>query len=295
MTKSWMVCSIVLVASTAFAKAGGAWDEKAAGELKTIVQNGYDGFSKGDTRPILDNVADDVWGGSWDLGPGMQPITDRSKADLAKSLDTMMGMMKQMGGSVSWKTTRLDCRASGGLGVFQIEGDQTMTMPKMPPMTVSMRATEVFQKEAAKWKWVHHHTSVAKTPPFPPHMAAFSGKSQGFIDAGDPSMPGVQMIPIWMNPANMYGVAIMKATQTVVQPRHIHPFPFTFAVLQGSIVTSDASGKDVEYGPGSIVYRAPNEPHKTTIKAGAVVMGVMAGPQMTVPVGANGQPEHAQK
>lgn len=295
MTKTWLVCGTLLVASTAFAKAGGGWDEKAAGELKTIVQNGYDGFNKGDARPILDNVADDVWGGSWDLGPGMQPITDRSKAELAKTFETMMGMMKQMGGSVSWKTTRLDCRASGGLGVCQMEGDQTMTMPKMPPMTVSLRSTDVFQKEGAKWKWVHHHTSVAKTPAFPPHMAAFTGKSQGFMDAGDPSMPGMQMIPIWMNPANMYGVAIMKATQTVVQPRHIHPFPFTFAVLQGSIVTSDASGKDVEYGPGSIVYRAPNEPHKTTIKAGAVVMGVMAGPQMMIPVGANGQPEHAQK
>jgi quercetin dioxygenase-like cupin family protein len=93
----------------------------------------------------------------------------------------------------------------------------------------------------------------------------------------------------------MYGAGIMKATQTVVQPRHMHPYPFTFTVLQGSIVTSDPSGKDVEYGPGSVVYRAPGEAHKTTIKAGAVVFAVMSGPMMTMPVDASGQAQHAQK
>jgi len=225
----------------------------------------------------------------------MQPQTSNSKADLTKTFNQMLGAMKQMGGSVTFKTSRLECRASGALGVCQLEGDQTMTMPKMPPMTVSTRSTEVFQKDKGAWKWVHHHTSIAKAAQFPPHMAAYSGKSSGFADMGDPNMPGMQMIPIWMNPTNGYGAAIMKATQTVVQPRHMHPYPFTFAVLQGSIVTSDASGKDVEYGPGSIVYRAPGEPHKTTIKAGSVVFGVLAGPMMTVLVDANGQPAHAEK
>jgi quercetin dioxygenase-like cupin family protein len=87
----------------------------------------------------------------------------------------------------------------------------------------------------------------------------------------------------------------MKATQTVKQPRHVHPYPFTFSVLEGSIITSDETGKDHEYGPGSVIYRAANEPHQTTIKAGAVVFGVSAGPMMTIPVDDKGQPtQHAQ-
>jgi len=66
MTKTGWIAFVMLLGSTAFAKGGGgiAWDEKAAGELKTIVQNGYDGFAKGDPAPILSHVADDVWGGS---------------------------------------------------------------------------------------------------------------------------------------------------------------------------------------------------------------------------------------
>lgn len=286
-----------LLASTAFAKGGGAaWDEKGASEIKSIVQKGYEGFGKGDASAVLNASPNEFWGGVWDYDVASQPAAMKTKADLQKFFDDIFAAVKQMHATLTWKTTALECKASGALGVCYIEGEQTVTIPKMPPMTVWQHNTEVLAKDGGTWKWIHHNASFAKTGPFPPHVASFSGKSQGFGDMGDPSMPGVQMIPIWMNPANGYAAAIMKATQTVVQPRHMHPYPFTFAVLSGSIVTSDASGKDVEYGPGSVVYRAPGEPHKTTIKAGAVVFGVMAGPMATLPVDASGQPQqHAAK
>jgi ketosteroid isomerase-like protein len=284
--------AVLAICSNAFAKgaAGGDWDEKAAGELKSTLQKAYEGFAKGDAKPILDNVADNIWG-SWGYDMANQPNQQKSKAELAKFFDEAFGMMKKMGATVAIANVKIDCHVSGSLGVCLAESDQTMTMPKMPPMTVSLRSNETFAKEKGAWKWIHHHESVAKNPPFPPKSVGWTPKTPGgtWMEAG-PDMPGVKMMPLWMNPANMYSAAVMKATQTVKQPRHIHPYPFTFTVLEGTIVTSDENGKDHEYGPGSVVYRAPGEPHQTTIKQGAVVFGVAAGPMMTIPVDEKGQP-----
>lgn len=296
MTKTVGILSLA-VCSTAFAKgAATEWDAKGAAEIKSIIEKGYDGFTKNDPSAILNAVADEVWGGSWDLDMAMQPQSDASKADLAKTLEKMTGAMKKMGVTVTAKFTRLDCHASGALGSCQVEFEQTVTMPKMPPMTVAMRSDEVFEKKGGAWKWVHHHTSVAKTPPFPPKSVGWTPKTPGgqWMEAG-PDMAGVKFMPLWMNPANGYSASVMKATQTVKQPRHIHPYPFTFTVIEGSIVTSDENGKDHEYGPGSVIYRAAGEPHQTTIKAGAVVFDVSSGPMMTIPVDDKGQPtQHVQ-
>jgi len=236
-----------------------------------------------------------VWS-AYDLDMGMKPTVWASKADLSKFFDEAMGMMKKAGGTWSWRTTKLECKASGALGICIIEGDSTMTMPKMPPMMASMRSTEVFAKEKGGWKWMHHHTSAARDPLPSKFMATSTKAASGWMD-GPPDMAGIKLLPVWMNAANGYSTGIMKATQTLKQPRHIHPYPFTFVVLEGSVVTSDENGKDHEYGPGSVVYRAANEPHQTTVKQGAVVFSVGTGPMMNIPVDDKGQPlpQHAQK
>ena len=291
MTRSLLIGIAALALSAqAFAKGGGAeWDAKSAADLKTIVEKFNADFVKGDMTAVKAAISDDVWG-AWDLDMAMKAGSWANKAELNKFFDEMTGMMKKMGGSMGWKTTKLDCKVSGSLGVCFVEGDQTMNMPKMPPMTVAMRNTEVFAKEKGGWKIVHHHGSVAKEPPMPPKSIATNAKATaGWMVLG-PDMPGAKLLPLWMNPANMSSSGLMKVTQQIKQPRHFHPYSMTFSVLEGSIVTSDAAGKDVEYGPGSVIYRAAGEVHQTTLKAGAVMFVVMTGPMATVYVDESGKP-----
>src|SRR5262249_24109308 len=151
-----------------------------------------------------------------------------SKAEMDKFFEEAMATMKKMGSSMAWKTTHLDCRASGAMGVCMVQGEVTMSMPKMPSLSVQINNTAVFATDKGTWKIVHHQGAVAKEPPLPVKTIAVSSKTtSGWVDA-PPNMPGVKMLSLWTNPADLDSATIMKVTQVVKEARHIHPYPFTF-------------------------------------------------------------------
>jgi ketosteroid isomerase-like protein len=294
MTKVLGLGIALAIGSTAFAKGGAEWDTKAAAEVKPLIEKFFADFQKLDAAAMKGAIADDAWG-MWDLDMAQQPGSWGNKAEIDKFFDEATGMMKKAGATMTWKTTKLDCKASGALAVCLLEGDQTINMPKMPPMSMTARGTEVFAKEKSGWKWVHHHGSVSKDG-MPSKFMATSGKAAaGWMDA-PPNLPGAKIMPVWMDPANMWSTSLLKATQLVKEARHMHPYPFTTVILEGSMITTDETGKDHEYGPGSVIYRAPGEAHASTLKPGLVAFSVNAGPMMTIPVDDKGQPiKQAQK
>jgi ketosteroid isomerase-like protein len=262
------------------ANAGAApgWDEKGAAELKAITQKEIDAWTKQDVEAMSAPLSAKMLS-AWDLGMG-RPVNFANKAALNKHFNQTMMMAKAAGCTecCSFKTTALECRASGNLGVCTLEGEETMTMKNMAPMKLNLRTTEIFEKEGTAWKVIHHHGSLAKAPEMPVKTIATNAKSTAWVDAHD--MPGVKMIPIWMNDSTMGSASLMKVTKEVKQPPHMNAFPMTVAVMEGMLATTDATGKLTEYGPGTVLYRPANEMHEMVMKPGLVLFTVTEGPPM---------------
>jgi ketosteroid isomerase-like protein len=263
-------------------------DRQAAAELKVILQKWVDDYNKLDADGMNAPIADALWGGSWDLDMAMQPATWASTAEKKKFFIDAVTMLKTLGAKVDVQTQKSDCKASGTLGVCFWEGTQGFAIPGMPPFTMSLHTTEVFEKQKdGSWKFVYHHGAPTKNLMPTASVAATSKANAGWVDGG---MPGVKALPLWMNPTNLNSATFLKATKTLSQPRQILLHPVTFTVLEGTLITSDAAGKDVVYGPGSVIYRAAHEPHRTTLKQGAVIFMVAHGPLQTLPVDEKGVP-----
>jgi hypothetical protein len=273
---------------TASAGKGGGGEDKAVAELKAATVKMMDAWASGNAKDFGGGLSASLWN-AWDTDMVGRPAGWTNTESLMKFYSEAMGMMKSMGASMKFTPRSIDCHASGDLGVCLVEADTTMTMPKMPPMSMPVRSTEVYRKEKGVWKAVHHHGSIAKDFDMPAKFMALSGKSGNFMDA--PGMPGMKMAPIWMNPMTQQGAAVFKAgAEGMKQPRHFHSFGATIAVLEGAIVTSDVNGKDAEFGPGSVVYRAAKELHTTTIKPNSVFLVVTDGPFDSIYVDASGKP-----
>jgi ketosteroid isomerase-like protein len=282
----------VIVALVAFASLAQAEKAKpAAGaadaELKAACEKMGQAWANADEAAFTGALADEIWG-SWDMDEAGRPATQATKADVVKEFQSMSKMMKMMGAKAEMKPTSTVCKTSGDLGVCFVEGEMTMTIPKMPPMTMSFRGTDVAKKEKGAWKWVHHHGSLAKWPMMPMKTMAMTAKNATWMDA--PDRPGMKMSPIWMNPVTKQMTALMTVTKEIKQARHFHPYAAAFVVLEGQMITTGPDGKDTAYGPGSILYRAPKELHTTTLKPGTTVFAATDGPIVEIYVDDKGNP-----
>ncbi len=294
MTKrlSFVGCAALLLSPIVISAKTAAGD--ATAELKAACQKMNDAFAKQDLEAFKTLFAEPGWG-AWDLDMSGRPGAWATGKDVVKFFDDAFKQAKQMGVTMSWVDKGINCHATGNWGVCLVEGELTTTIPKMPPLTAAFRSTEVLEKQKGGWKIVHHHGSVAKAPPMPPKFMAINAKNAQWVDAG-PDMPGVKVSPIWMNPVTMASAMLFKVGATPVkQARHIHPFPATFTVLEGTMTTSGPDGKDTVYGPGTIVYRAAGEQHQTTLMPNSMIYGVLDGPMVTIYVDNMGKPVHASK
>ncbi len=287
------VVGALLLSSVAVAEKAAPVD-KGAAELKALHEKLNKAWETNDQATIKSSISDQMWG-SWDMDEAGRPNSQSSLAEVLKMSDDMTKMMKAMGATMKMESKKLDCKASGDMGVCLHEGDFTMTMPKMPPVTMSFRETNVFKKEKGAWKAVHHHGSLAKAPDMPAKSMAMTAKTAQYMDA--PNRPGMKMAPIWMNPVTQQMVGVMKTTVEVKQAKHFHPYAAAFYVIEGTMTTTGPDGKDTAYGPGSIFYRAPKEVHATTLKPNTTVFAVTDGPLVEVFVDDKGQPlpQTAQK
>jgi len=288
--------TVALVGMVSLAQAGApapkapAAKANPAAELKTLATKMLDAWSSGDREAFKNGLADNMWGGAWDLDMAGRPAAWATQAEVLKMYDEMVDGMKKAGGQMTMKLTKLECKAGGNLGVCISEVDVTATMPGMPPFSGGARATQVFEKGAKGWKAIHHHGSVSRAPELPPKSIMVNLKTAKWMDAPMPDMPGLKVVPLWVNPITQSMAMVLKATKDIKQARHLHPYAMTLSVLAGTLVTSDENGKDKNYGPGSVIYRAANEIHTTTIKTGATVFAVADGPMVNVMVDDSGNP-----
>lgn len=250
---------------------------KAEAELKALSEKMMNSWASADEPTFRAALAETIWG-AWDLDMAGRPASLGTKADVMKFFDAMTKGLVAAGGSLKVSITNNDCHASGDLGVCLLVGDGTLTMPNMPPMSLGQfRNTEVFKREKSGWKIVHHHGSVGQLPDMPANFMAMTAKTAKYMPV--PGMPGHLMAPIWMNPITQQSVAIMKIGKDgLKQGRHMHPYAYALTVLEGGITTTDSNGKEREFGPGSVLYRAPREVHTTTIKPNSAVFMITDGP-----------------
>jgi ketosteroid isomerase-like protein len=284
--------SLRLVCFLAVATLGGSALAKGAKDLESLkaAQDKMNkAFESGDMTAARALIADEVWG-VWDYDMAGRPAAWAKTDDLMAAMTQMMDAMKAMGATWTFKVTALDCRIGGDLGICLQEGDATMNIPNMPPMTMAMRGTDVWQKKGkAGWKAVHHHASLAKAPDMPGQFMAANAKTAKWMDM--PGRPEAKVMPLWMNPADQSMAALMKVgKEGMKQAKHMHPFPFAGVVMEGSITTTAADGKDTKFGPGTVFYRAAKEVHSTSIEPGSVLFMVATGPMQDIFVDDAGNP-----
>jgi ketosteroid isomerase-like protein len=248
-------------------------DDAAA--LRALNEKMMNAWCKGDKDSFKSTLSDQIWS-AWDLDMAGKPMAVKTNADLMKLFDEMSAMMKAMGATTEANLTKNDCRVSGDLGVCMVEATMKMSAPQMPPMTMPVRSTEVFQRVKGTWKVVHHHGSMAQASPMPPNFMALNAKSAKMEPV--PGMPGMSATILWMDPVTQAMVGLMKVGKGgMKQARHTHNAAVSFYVVSGSVITTDGNGKDTAFGPSSVIYRPAGLFHNTTIKPNTTVFMVTTG------------------
>lgn len=291
------LCSFAIVGTTATAsarKSKATWDAEGAKTLEANFRKMGTAWENGDTATLKSLMSANAL--TWETDNAGRPGAWNTEETLKMNAD-MMAMMKKMGAKATSKITKLDCRASGLLGICVTESDDTFTMPNMPPVTLKRRASVTAVKEGKDWKFTHYHGSLAQAPDMPKEFMALSYKKAKYMDAPDPSLKGLKVAPIAMNPATQASVALFKGQKGWKQGRHFDVSNSIMTLLEGEVTRTNADGKVEKFGPGSVLYQPANEVYSIEVTRSGVALIMIDGPTQSVMVDKDGKPlkEQAMK
>jgi ketosteroid isomerase-like protein len=135
------------------------WDSATAGEVRSVVQQGVDAFSRLDLEGVKAVLSQDWTSASFETDFENKPLRLATREDAVKYAEDTFGQVKQMGATLKIDLKNMDCRGTSTLGYCEFDTDVVATMPKGAPMVQPGRATVVVAKGADGWKWVHWHSS----------------------------------------------------------------------------------------------------------------------------------------